>query len=143
MTQSNRPQPTVPQGRAADRWRSRRFVPLVPVALGGVALIAEATAGHLVGGLAWFAILAAGGGLSAVAERFETARRGPRHHEEALEAKLRAGAMSITGTVLVIALTGCIAFTLARGDCTSPYAALLCVGGISYVIGLVALRHRS
>ena len=143
MTQANSPQTPVHQGRAADRWRSRRFVPLVPVALGAVLLIAEAMAGHLVGGLAWFAILAAGGGLSAVAERFETARRGPRHNEEELEAKLRAGAMSIAGTVLVIALTGCVAFTLARGDSTSPYAALLCLGGISYVIGLVALRHRS
>jgi hypothetical protein len=45
--------------------------------------------------------------------------------------------------VLVVVLTGCIAFTLARGETTSPYTALMAVGGISYVIALVALRNHS
>jgi hypothetical protein len=51
--------------------------------------------------------------------------------------------MSIVGTVLVIARTDCIGFTLAHGETPSPYTALLGVGGLSYVIALVALRHRS
>jgi hypothetical protein len=49
--------------------------------------------------------------------------------------------MSITGTVLVIAITGCAVFTLARGESTSPYTALLAVGGISYTIASLALRN--
>ena len=51
--------------------------------------------------------------------------------------------MSITGIVLVIVLTACIAFTLARGESTSPYAALTAIGGVSYVVALVVLRYRS
>ena len=51
--------------------------------------------------------------------------------------------MSITGIVLVIVPTACIAVTLARGESTSPYAALTAVGGVSYVVALLALRHRS
>lgn len=143
MTRSNSPQTRMPQRRVADRWCSRRLVPLVPLALGGVVLIAAATAGNLMGGLTWFALLAAGAGLSAFGQRFEAARRAPSHDEEEREAKITSGAMSVAGTVLVIALTGCIGFTLAHGETTSPYTALLGVGGLSYVIALVALRHRS
>jgi hypothetical protein len=50
--------------------------------------------------------------------------------------------MSIVGTVLVIAITGCAAFAPARGESTSPYTALLAVGGISYVIARVTLRKE-
>jgi hypothetical protein len=71
------------------------------------------------------------------------ARRAPSHNEEEREARITTGAMSIVGTVLVIARTDCIGFTLAHGETTSPYTALLGVGGLSYVIALVALAHRS
>ncbi len=106
-------------------------------------LIAAATDGHLVKGLAWFAVLAAGGGLSAIAGHIDAARGGRADIEEHRAAMINARAMSITGTVLVIALTGCIAFTLARGESTSPYIPLLGIGGIAYVAALVTLRRRS
>ncbi len=48
--------------------------------------------------------------------------------------------MSIAGTVLVIAITGCTAFTLVRGESTSPYTQLLAVGGVSYLAALLSLR---
>ena len=114
----------------------------MPVALGGVVLIAAATAGHPVSGLIWFAVLAAVGGLSAFSGRLESVRRGGRQIEDEREAMINTRAMSIAGTVLIIVITGCIAVALARGQSTSPYAALMAVGGISYVVALVALRRR-
>ena len=105
-----------------DQWRPRWLVPLVPVALGGVILVATTTTGHPLSGMAWFAVLAAVGALSAIAGRFEAARRGRRHVGDEREAIINTRTMSIAGTVLVIALTGCTAFTLTRGESTSPYA---------------------
>ncbi len=122
-----------------DQWRPRWLVPLAPVALGGVILVATTTTGHLLSGMAWFAVLAAVGALSAIAGRFEAARRGRRHVGDEREAIINTGTMSIAGTVLVIALTGCIAFTLTRGESTSPYTALLAVAGITYAVALIAL----
>jgi hypothetical protein len=90
----------------------------------------------------WFAALAAVGALSAIAERLQTARRSGTHAEHEQEATINSRAMSVAGTVLVIALTGCIAFTLARGQSTNPYTPLLAVGGISYVVALAALRKN-
>jgi uncharacterized protein YcfJ len=51
--------------------------------------------------------------------------------------------MSIAGTVLGVVVTGCIAFTLARGEGTCPCTALMAVGGISYSVALVTLRNHS
>ena len=124
-----------------DQWRPRWLIPLVPAALGNVILAAAAMSGHIVSGVVWFAVLAAIGALSPVAGRFEAARRGPRHNEDERAAIINTRAMSIAGTVLVIAITGCAAFTLARGENTSPYTALLAVGGISYAVAMLALRN--
>lgn len=125
-----------------NQWRSRWLVPLVPVALGAVVLVAATTTGRLLSGLAWSVALAAVGALSAIAGRFEAARRGRRQVGDEREAIITARAMSIAGTVLVITLTGCTAFTLVRGESTSPYTALLAVGGITYVVALIALRKE-
>jgi peptidoglycan/LPS O-acetylase OafA/YrhL len=125
-----------------DQWRSRWLIPLLPAALGAVILVAAATTGHILTGVAWFALLSAIGALSAVAARFEAARRGHRHNEGQREVTINTRAMSIVGTALVIALTGCAVFTLARGESTSPDTTLLAVGGISYAIALLALRYE-
>ncbi len=131
------------RGGVTEQWRSRWLVPIVPVALGGVILLAAATTGHLLSGLMWFAGLAAVGAVSAIAERSEAARCGRGRVGDEREAIINIRAMSMSGTVLVIAITGCTAFTLARGESTSPYTALLAVGGISYVTALVALHRGS
>lgn len=143
MTRPNNPITHVARAGVTSRWGSRWLVPLVPVALGGVILVAAATTGHVLNGLMWFAVLAAVGALAAIAARFEVRRRGRGRAEDEREAIINTRAMSIVGTVLVIALTGCAAFTLARGESTSPYTALLAVGGISYVIARVAPRKEN
>ncbi len=95
--------------------------------------------GHALGGIVWFAVLSTVGALSPVAARFEAARRGRRQDDER-EAAINTRAMSIAGTVLVIAITGCAAFALVRGESSSPYTALLALGGISYALASLALR---
>ena len=142
MTQPNSPNRHHVPADVTDRWRSRWLVPLTPTALGAVILVASATHGHPISGLVWFAALAAVGAVSAMAERLQTARRSGRHAADEREAIINSRAMSIAGTVLVIALTACIAFTLARGLSTTPYTPLLAVGGISYVVALVGLRRN-
>jgi hypothetical protein len=142
VTRPNNPITHVARAGATNLWASRWLAPLVPVALGGVILVATATTGHIVRGLVWFAALATIGALAAIARRFEAGRRGRGRVEDDREAIINAGALSIVGTVLVIAITGCAAFTLARGESASPYTALLAVGGISYAIAWVALRKR-
>lgn len=142
MTRPNNPITHVARAGVTSRWGSRWLVPLVPVALGGVILVAAATTGHVLSGLMWFAVLATLGTLTAIATRFEVGCRGRGRAEDECETIINTRAMSIVGTVLVIAITGCAAFTLARGESTSPHTALLAVGGISYVIARVALQKK-
>lgn len=141
MREPNTPNNANECSSVTDQWRSRWLVPLIPSALGGVILVAAATAGRILSRVVWFAVLSAIGALSPVAARFEAARRGSRHQEDEREGIINTRAMSITGTVLVIAITGCAAFTLARGESTTPYTALLAVGGISYAVASLALRY--
>jgi hypothetical protein len=140
MTRLNNPRTRIARAGVTDQWASRWLVPLVPAALGGVILVAAATTGHVLSGLMWFAVLAALGALAAIATQFEAGRRGRGRAEDEREAIINTRAMSIVGTLLVIAITGGAAFTLARGQSTTPYTPLLAVGGISYVIAFVALR---
>ena len=139
MTRPKSSKTQISHDGTTDQLRSQWLVPLVPVALGCVILVAAATTGHALGGLVWFAVLAALGALTSIAVRLEAARRTRQHVEDEREAIINTRAMSIAGTVLVIALTGCTAFTLARGESPGPYPALLAVGGIAYIVALVAL----
>jgi hypothetical protein len=138
MTRSNSPNDH--DVRAGDRRQSRWLVSLLPAILGAVVLVASAMGGHILSGVVSLAVLSAIGALSPLAARFEAARRG-HHDEDEREAIINTRAMSITGTVLVIAITGCATFTLARGESTGPYTALLAVGGLSYTIASLVLRH--
>ncbi len=142
MTKPNSPNTQTAQHDVTDQRRSRWLVPLVPPALGGVILVAAATNDHLLSGLMWFAALAAVGVVSAVSGPIDAARRGRRHSKDERAAIINTRAMSAVGTLLVVSLTGCIVFALARGESTIPYAALLAIGGISYAVASAALRRE-
>ena len=75
MTQPNSPNRHHAPARVTIRWPPRWSVSLTPSAIGAVILVASATHGHAVSGVVWFAALAAVGGLSAITERRQTARR--------------------------------------------------------------------
>ena len=118
-------------------------MPLVPVALGAVILVAEAADDDLASGLGWFAVLAAVGALLAFGGRFQAVRDARGDGEDEREAMIGSRAMAAAGTAMILALTGAIVFELARGDSPSPYVWVLAVGGATYAVALLALRRYS
>ena len=142
MTRPDSPNNHNTRAAVTHQWRSRWLIPLLPAAFGAVILVAALMTGHILSGVVWFAVLSAIGALSPVAARLEATRRACRPAEDERAAVINTRAMSIAGTVLVIAITGCAVFTLARGESTTPYTALLAVGGISHAIALLALRYE-
>ncbi|MGH2942504.1 MAG: hypothetical protein ACRDLN_07005 [Solirubrobacteraceae bacterium] len=116
---------------------------LVPVGLGAIILAAEAASGELSSGLVWFAVLAAFGALLAFGGRFDTVRQARGGTEDEREALINTRAMAAAGQLLVLVLTGCIVYTLARGDDPQPYTQLMAVGGAGYAVALLVLRRRS
>jgi hypothetical protein len=114
----------------------------VVVGLGGVLLVAEATEDNLTGGLVWFAVMVAFGALLAFGGRFDAVRQARGDTETERDAMVNHRAMAAAGTLLVVVLTGCVLFTLVRGDDTSPYTQLLAVAGATYAVALLVLRRR-
>jgi hypothetical protein len=138
MTRHENPMPPVP-----DRWSSRWLMPSIPVALGAVILVAEATNDDLAGGLAWFAVLAAAGALLAFGGRFQSVRDARGDGEDERDALIGSRAMAAAGTAMTLVLTGAIVFELARGEDPSPYTYVMAVGGGTYAVALLALRRYS
>jgi drug/metabolite transporter (DMT)-like permease len=122
---------------------SRWLIPLIPVALGGVILVAEATDGEVAGGLAWFAVLAAVGALLAFGGRFQAVRDARGDDEDERDAMIASRAMAAAGLAMILVLTGAIVFELARGEDPSPYTYVIAVGGAVYAVALLALRRYS
>ena len=137
MTRPESPMP--PVFDRPPRW----LMPLVPVALGAVILVAEAADDDLASGLGWFAVLAAVGALLAFGGRFQAVRDARGDGEDEREAMIGSRAMAAAGTAMILALTGAIVFELARGDSPSPYVWVLAVGGATYAVALLALRRYS
>ena len=133
--------PESPMPPAFDR--PPRLMPLVPVALGAVILVAEAADDDLASGLGWFAVLAAVGALLAFGGRFQTVREARGDGEDEREAMIGSRAMAAAGTAMILALTGATVFELARGDSPTPYIWVLAVGGATYAVALLALRRYS
>jgi hypothetical protein len=125
--------------RPLNQW----LMPLVPVGLGGVILAAEATEGDLASGLVWSALLAGLGALLAFGGRIEMIRDARGEPEDERDAFINVRAMAAAGTVLVLVLTGCIVFELARGDDPSPYTQVMAAGGAAYAVALLVLHRRS
>jgi hypothetical protein len=121
------------------RNRSRWLLPAITVGLGAVILAAEATDGDLASGLIWFAVLAVLGALQA----FGRPLQAEWNAEDERDATINLRAMAAAGLVLILVLTGCIVFELARGDDPSPYTQVIAVGGASYAIALLVLRRVS
>jgi hypothetical protein len=143
MTTPDSSRATVPAAPMIDWWRSRWFAALVPVGLGGVILAAEATAGKLGSGLVWFGVLALAGVLLVFGGRFDSVREALGETEDERDALINTRAMAAAGAIMVVVLTGCIVFELARGDNPSPYTQIVAVGGATYAVSLLVLRRLS
>jgi multisubunit Na+/H+ antiporter MnhB subunit len=127
-----------------DRWRSSQWLmPLVNLVLGGAILVARAMEDDLTGGLIWFAIFAAVAALYAVGGRSEPAREALGELQDERDEMINTRALAAAGLVLIVALTGCVLFELARGHDPSPYTQLVAGGGATYAVTLLILRRRS
>ena len=122
--------------------RSKWFLPLFSVALGIVMLAAMWIGGNPSTGLQSLAIMTAFGALILFGGRSETVRglrgdgRDERFRQIDIHATARAGIVVLT-TIIVAFIV-----EVARGHDGAPYSWLGAIGGLSYLLAVVALRLR-
>src|SRR5262249_58624781 len=112
--------------------RSKWFLPLFSVALGGVVFAAQWIGGDPKGGLVSLAIIAGFGAIVLLGGRSETIRglRGDGRDERFREIDIHATA--IAGLAVITATIVAFVVELARGHNGSPYAWLGAIGGPRY-----------
>jgi drug/metabolite transporter (DMT)-like permease len=122
--------------------RSRWFVPLFTLALGGVVFGAQAIGGHPGDGLVSLGILAAAGGILLFGGRSETIRalRGDGRDERFQRIDIHATAFA--GTVVIVAVIVGFVVELAHGRSGNPFTWLGALGGFSYMAAIVVMRLR-
>jgi len=122
--------------------RSKWFLPLFSVAMGGLLLAASWLGGHPGAGLVFLAAMTVFGLVILLAGRSETVRglRGDGRDERFAQMDMRATAVS--GLVLIVALIVAWLVEIARGHSGNPYSWLLAISGLSYLIAVVILRWR-
>ena len=122
--------------------RSRWFLPLFALALGGVVFGAQAIGGHLGSGLVSLAIMAFAGAVFLFGGRSETIRglRGDGRDERFQRIDIHATAFA--GTVVIAAVIVGFLVEMAHGHDGSPYTWLGALGGIAYLAAIVVMRLR-
>ena len=122
--------------------RSKWFLPLFALALGGVVFGAQAIGGNPGSGLVSFGILAFTGAIFLFGGRSETIRglRGDGRDERFQRIDIHATAFA--GTVVIAAIIVAFLVELAHGRDGNPYTWLGALGGIAYLIALVVMRLR-
>jgi len=122
--------------------RTKWFLPLFSVAMGGLLLAASWLGGHPGWGLVLLATMTVFGLAILLAGRSETVRglRGDGRDERFAQIDMRATAAS--GLVLIVALIVAWLVEIARGHSGNPYSWLLAISGVSYLIAVVILRWR-
>ena len=122
--------------------RSKWFLPLFSVALGLLVFAAQWIGGNPGSGLVSLAILTAFGALILAGGRSETIRglRGDGRDERFRQIDIHATA--IAGLAVTTAIIVAFVVELARGHDGNPYGWLGAVGGVSYLVAVIALRIR-
>ena len=123
--------------------RSKWFLPLLAVFLGGLIFIAQTIGGDPGGGAVSFAILAVFGLLLLLGGRSETIRglRGDGRDERF--AKMDIHATALAGTAVITAIIIAFLVEIAQGKDGMPYSWLGAVGGLTYIAAIVVFRLRS
>jgi drug/metabolite transporter (DMT)-like permease len=122
--------------------KSRWFLPLFALVLGGVVFGAQAIAGHPGSGLVSLGIMAAVGAVFLFGGRSETIRglRGDGRDERFQRIDIHATAFA--GTVVVVAVIVGFVVELARGHNGNPYSWLGAVAGLAYLAAVITMRIR-
>ncbi len=122
--------------------RSRWFLPLFAVLLGGLMFAAQAIGGHPGAGLVSFGVLAFTGALVLLGGRSETIRglRGDLRDERFQRIDIHATAFA--GTAVVLAIIVGFLVEVARGHDGNPYTWLGAVAGLAYLAAVIAMRIR-
>ena len=122
--------------------RSKWFLPLFSVALGLVMLAAMWIGGNPRTGLQSLAIMTAFGALILFGGRSETVRglRGDGRDERFRQIDIHATALA--GIVVLTTIIVAFIVEVARGHDGAPYSWLGAIGGLSYLLAVVALRLR-
>jgi hypothetical protein len=123
--------------------RSKWFLPLFSVFLGGLIFAAKAIGGDPGGGAVSFGILALFGLALLLGGRSETIRglRGDGRDERF--AKMDVHATAIAGTAVIAAIIIAFLVEIAQGKDGMPYTWLGAVGGLTYIAAIVVFRLRS
>lgn len=122
--------------------RSKWFLPLFALALGGVMFGAQAIGGHPGSGLVSFGIMAFTGAIFLFGGRSETIRglRGDGRDERFQRIDIHATAFA--GVVVITAIIVAFIVELAHGRDGNPYTWLGALGGLAYLVALVVMRLR-
>ena len=122
--------------------RSRWFLPLFAVAMGGVIFGAQAIGGNPGSGLVSLGIMAFVGAVFLFGGRSETIRglRGDGRDERFQQIDIHATAFA--GTVVIVAVIVGFVVELARGHNGNPFTWLGALGGLAYLLAIVVMRLR-
>ena len=122
--------------------RSRWFLLVFCVCIGGFVVLASWLGGQLAAGLVAFAVLGGFGLLISLASGSETVRglRGDGRDERFALIDLRATA--VTGQVLIVAVIVGWLVEIARGHSGNPYQWLGALGGLAYLLAVAFFRWR-
>ena len=122
--------------------KTKWFLPLFAVALGGIVFVAQWIGGDPHSGLVSFAILAGAGLLLLLGGRSETIRglRGDGRDERFRMIDIHATALA--GVAVIYAVIVMFVIELARGHNGNPYGWLGAIGGITYIAAIVIFRIR-
>ena len=124
-------------------FRSKSWMPLFSLFLGGLILAAMWVGGNPREGVFGFALLAAVGALFFFGKRSETLQGlgGPGRDERWAMIDIHATALS--GLVTLVVLIGAWLWELAHGRDGGPYGQIMAVAGLAYIVSVVFLRWRS
>jgi len=122
--------------------RSKWFMPLFSLGMGGVVLAALWLGGNPGAGLVSLGLMAAFGLFILLAGRSETIRglRGDGRDERFAQIDLQATAMA--GLTVIVALIVAWLVAIARGESGDPYDWLLAIAGLAYIGAVAIFRWR-
>ena len=122
--------------------RSKWFLPLFSLGLGGVVLLASWLGGQLGAGVYGLVVLAVFGlVLLLLSGRSETIRGLTTGRDERF-AQIDLRATAVAGLVLITAVIVAWLVEIARGHSGNPYGWLGALGGLAYILAVAFFRWR-